>query len=76
MIFLIELCSVSNLLNLYVDPEWASTTLGVFICERCANIHKMLESRISKVKAIRLDKWEEDQLLVRNTFTKRQKYHL
>ncbi|CAH1794233.1 unnamed protein product [Owenia fusiformis] len=44
------------------DPEWTSWNLGVFLCEGCAGVHRSLGAHISKVKSIRLDKWEEDQL--------------
>ncbi|XP_078385204.1 arf-GAP with dual PH domain-containing protein 2 isoform X2 [Cetorhinus maximus] len=41
------------------DPDWASYTLGVFICLNCSGIHRNL-SGISRVKSIRLDFWDHD----------------
>ncbi|XP_067859956.1 arf-GAP with dual PH domain-containing protein 1 [Heptranchias perlo] len=41
------------------DPDWASYTLGVFICLNCSGIHRNL-SGISRVKSIRLDFWDDD----------------
>ncbi|XP_019349919.1 arf-GAP with dual PH domain-containing protein 2 isoform X2 [Alligator mississippiensis] len=41
------------------DPEWASYTLGVFICLNCSGIHRNLPE-ISRVKSLRLDFWEHD----------------
>ncbi|KAG2456079.1 ADAP1 protein, partial [Polypterus senegalus] len=39
------------------DPDWASFTLGVFICSTCSGIHRGI-SQISKVKSVQLDAWE------------------
>ncbi|XP_028669807.1 arf-GAP with dual PH domain-containing protein 1 [Erpetoichthys calabaricus] len=39
------------------DPDWASFTLGVFICATCTGIHRGI-SQISKVKSVQLDAWE------------------
>uniref|UniRef100_A0A4W3JE12 ArfGAP with dual PH domains 2 n=1 Tax=Callorhinchus milii TaxID=7868 RepID=A0A4W3JE12_CALMI len=41
------------------EPEWASYTLGIFVCLNCSGMHRNL-SGISKVKSIRLDFWEDD----------------
>ncbi|XP_067914650.1 arf-GAP with dual PH domain-containing protein 2 isoform X3 [Heterodontus francisci] len=41
------------------DPDWASYTLGVFICLNCSGIHRNLPG-ISRVKSIRLDFWDND----------------
>ncbi|KAG9340460.1 hypothetical protein JZ751_021573, partial [Albula glossodonta] len=38
------------------DPDWASFTLGVFICQRCSGIHRNLP-QISRVKSVMLDSW-------------------
>ncbi|XP_044156511.1 arf-GAP with dual PH domain-containing protein 1-like isoform X2 [Bufo gargarizans] len=43
------------------DPQWASYTLGVFLCVTCSGIHRNL-SEISKVKSLSMAKWEEDQI--------------
>lgn len=42
-------------------PRWASYSLGVFLCTRCASIHRK-NSDISKVKSISLDNWQPDQV--------------
>ncbi|XP_069124761.1 arf-GAP with dual PH domain-containing protein 1-like [Argopecten irradians] len=44
------------------DPEWASCTIGVFLCERCAGIHRGLGTDYSRVKSIRLDNWDSDHV--------------
>lgn len=41
-------------------PRWASTNLGIFLCQRCAGIHRSLGTHISKVKSIDLDYWTDD----------------
>lgn len=48
-----------------LGPRWASTNLGIFVCIRCSGIHRNLGTHISKVKSVNLDKWTEEQLLVR-----------
>lgn len=42
-------------------PRWASYSLGVFLCTRCASIHRK-NSDISKVKSISLDQWTPEQI--------------
>lgn len=39
------------------QPTWASTNIGVFICIRCAGIHRDLGTHISKVRSATLDGW-------------------
>uniref|UniRef100_A0A8C1RUY2 Small ArfGAP 1 n=1 Tax=Cyprinus carpio TaxID=7962 RepID=A0A8C1RUY2_CYPCA len=43
-------------------PRWASWNLGVFICIRCAGIHRNLGVHISRVKSVNLDQWTPDQI--------------
>lgn len=38
-------------------PRWASWNLGIFLCIRCAGIHRNLGVHISKVKSVNLDAW-------------------
>lgn len=45
------------------DPDWASITIGVFLCQICAGVHRSLASR-SRVKSVRLDNWDRDQVQV------------
>ena len=49
---------------MFSGPRWASWNLGVFVCIRCAGIHRNLGVHISKVKSIDLDSWTQDQLEV------------
>ncbi|XP_051519532.1 stromal membrane-associated protein 2 isoform X1 [Myxocyprinus asiaticus] len=43
-------------------PRWASWNLGIFICIRCAGIHRNLGVHISRVKSVNLDQWTHDQI--------------
>lgn len=47
------------------DPDWASSTLGVFICLSCSGIHRNIPS-ISKVKSLKMDYWDDAQVQVRS----------
>ncbi|KAK6529716.1 hypothetical protein TWF281_008879 [Arthrobotrys megalospora] len=44
------------------NPGWASWSLGIFLCLRCAAIHRKLGTHISKVKSISLDTWTNEQV--------------
>ncbi|CCH60914.1 hypothetical protein TBLA_0D04170 [Henningerozyma blattae CBS 6284] len=44
-------------------PRWASWSLGVFICIKCAGIHRSMGTHISKVKSVDLDIWKEENLI-------------
>ncbi|CAL8294490.1 unnamed protein product [Merluccius merluccius] len=43
-------------------PRWASWNLGIFVCIRCAGIHRNLGVHISKVKSVNLDQWTQEQV--------------
>jgi len=47
-----------------VDPDWASINLGIFICIKCAGIHRNLGVHHSKVRSIDLDTtcWDPEQI--------------
>ncbi|CAG0914948.1 unnamed protein product [Notodromas monacha] len=43
-------------------PRWASWNLGVFLCIRCAGLHRKMGVHISKIKSVDLDSWTPDQV--------------
>ena len=49
---------------LFLGPRWASWNIGVYVCIRCAGIHRNLGVHISKVKSVNLDTWTEEQIEV------------
>ncbi|KNE72108.1 hypothetical protein, variant [Allomyces macrogynus ATCC 38327] len=42
--------------------KWASWNIGVFLCMRCAGVHRKLGTHISKVKSINMDIWTPEQI--------------
>ncbi|CAO3622933.1 unnamed protein product [Mucor fragilis] len=58
-----ELCADCGSKN----PRWASYSLGVFLCIRCAGIHRKMGTHISKVKSITMDQWTSEQIEMMRT---------
>lgn len=50
-----------------LGPRWASWNTGVFICIRCAGIHRNLGVHISRVKSVNLDQWTPEQIQVKTS---------
>ncbi|KAJ4306203.1 Protein gts1 [Collariella sp. IMI 366227] len=44
------------------NPSWASWSLGIFLCMRCATIHRKLGTHVSKVKSLSMDSWTNEQV--------------
>ncbi|XP_066152068.1 arf-GAP with dual PH domain-containing protein 1-like [Euwallacea fornicatus] len=42
--------------------EYAAYNIGIFICARCSGIHRSLGVHISKVKHLKLDRWDDYQI--------------
>lgn len=60
---------VSKLLQPYicalvVDPQYASYSIGIFLCEKCCGCHRMLGTHLSKTKSLTIDSWDSDQVKV------------
>jgi hypothetical protein len=46
------------------NPGWASWNLGIFLCMRCASLHRKMGTHISKVKSLSMDTWSTEQVEV------------
>ncbi|KAF2669732.1 ArfGap-domain-containing protein [Microthyrium microscopicum] len=44
------------------NPGWASWSLGIFLCVRCASIHRKLGVHVSKIKSLSMDSWTSEQV--------------
>lgn len=42
--------------------EWASYNIGIFLCTRCASVHRGIGAHISKVKHMKMDRWEDSEI--------------
>lgn len=64
------LFSIFNFLYIFIfffsflGPRWASWNLGIFLCIRCAGIHRNLGVHVSRVKSVNLDSWTAEQVAV------------
>ena len=58
--------------NICVDcdargPQWASVSLGVFMCLECSGRHRALGVHLSFVRSVSMDAWTEKQInMMRN----------
>ncbi len=46
------------------NPEWASMTLGVIVCDDCSGVHRQLGTHISRVRSLTIDMWNAEQYYV------------
>ena len=44
-------------------PKWASLNNGVFLCLKCAGIHRSLGSEITSIRSLQIDSWTDNQIL-------------
>ena len=44
-------------------PKWSSVNNGIFLCLKCAGIHRNLGNNISVVKSLELEEWDDKQVL-------------
>ena len=45
------------------NPKWASMNNGVFLCLKCAGIHRSFGMSVSLIRSLQIDSWTENQLL-------------
>ena len=48
----------------FIEPEWASYSLGVFLCFACCGVHRSLGTHISRTKSLTVDNWDDEQVAV------------
>ena len=44
-------------------PKWSSINNGIFLCLKCAGIHRNLGLNISVIRSLQIDSWNEKQIL-------------
>merc|ERR1719411_1704123 len=44
------------------DSNWSVWNHGIFVCIKCAGIHRQIGVHISKVKSTQFDKWKNNEL--------------
>ena len=45
------------------NPKWTSMNNGIFLCLKCAGIHRGFGMSISLIRSLQIDSWAENQLL-------------
>ena len=45
------------------NPKWASMNNGVFLCLKCAGVHRSFGMNISFIRSLQIDSWTDNQLL-------------
>ncbi|KKK24585.1 hypothetical protein ARAM_006897, partial [Aspergillus rambellii] len=45
-----------------MNPGWASWNIGIFLCMRCAALHRKMGTHVSKVKSLSMDSWSSEQV--------------
>ena len=44
-------------------PTWVSINNGVFLCLKCAGVHRSFGMKISQIRSLQIDTWTDSQLL-------------
>ena len=44
-------------------PKWSSINNGIFLCLKCAGIHRNLGLNISVIRSLQMESWDEKQIL-------------
>ena len=45
------------------NPKWASINNGIFLCLKCAGIHRSFGLQFSIIRSLQIDSWSQKQLL-------------
>lgn len=45
------------------NTQWASLSYGIFLCIECASVHRSFGVRVSVVRSVNMDKWNEEGYL-------------
>ena len=45
-----------------IGPNWASHSLGCFVCVRCCSFHRKMGVHISKMKSVSIDMWTQEEI--------------
>eukprot|EP01126_Amoeba_proteus_P017436 TRINITY_DN1840_c0_g1_i13.p1 TRINITY_DN1840_c0_g1~~TRINITY_DN1840_c0_g1_i13.p1 ORF type:complete len:163 (+),score=30.18 TRINITY_DN1840_c0_g1_i13:149-637(+) len=60
---LLDVGSNASCFECHQTSDWASTSLGLFLCLQHAGEHRSLGTHLSKVRSFHLDFWNERQIL-------------
>ena len=45
------------------NPKWASMNNGIFLCLKCAGVHRSFGLQISIIRSLQIDTWTSKQIL-------------
>ena len=46
------------------NPRWSSINNGVLICSKCTRNHRKYGEKISKIKSLEVDEWNDDEIKI------------